>query len=368
MLWFNASHGYLDAILRGYKSSLITKTQYTNFTQCESVEDLRVQLSSATDYAEVLQDLTGGLMKPSLLSARLRQKFVQDFRYLRCNASGDLAVFLDFICLQYMIDNVVMIVMGVARGEEMDRDALMEQCHPLGLLDLMPALTVSRSLADLYNTVLIETPLGAYFQEMLQSSGASGELNELNVEIIRLSLGKSYLEDFSRWCKDEAGSGMAEGMSQILGFEADRRTLNIALNAIGTGLPKATRLTLFPRIGKLYECGLHDRLAYADDPSQIRTLIESSLPSLRPLIDAAISNDPSDNLAEPSALAPVSFESLAAEREIDMCRDAFLLQFSLTPFYAWVRLAEQEGRNVVWIAECIAQGQKEIIHQYIPIF
>ncbi len=38
MLFFNIDHGYLDGILRGYKSGLITKHQYSNFTQCETIE------------------------------------------------------------------------------------------------------------------------------------------------------------------------------------------------------------------------------------------------------------------------------------------------------------------------------------------
>jgi V-type H+-transporting ATPase subunit d len=51
MLWFNASHGYLDAILRGFKSGLITRNQYTNFTQCESIE--------GTTMADPCADVTG---------------------------------------------------------------------------------------------------------------------------------------------------------------------------------------------------------------------------------------------------------------------------------------------------------------------
>jgi V-type H+-transporting ATPase subunit d len=37
-------------------------------------------------------------------------------------------------------------------------------------------------------------------------------------------------------------------------------------------------------------------------------------------------------------------------------------------FYAYVKLKEQEIRNLVWIAECILQGQKEEINKFVPIF
>ena len=40
-------------------------------------------------------------------------------------------------------------------------------------------------------------------------------------------------------------------MSQILAFEADRRTINITVNSLGTGLTKDQRAKLFPTIGRL---------------------------------------------------------------------------------------------------------------------
>lgn len=374
MLWFNADHGYLDAILRGFKSGLITRSQYTNFTQCESIEDLRIQLTTSTDYGEVLADLNGVALKPSILSAKLREKYVQDFQYLRCNASGKLAEFLDFVAIEYMIGNVVMIVRGVMRGEEMDREELMAQCHPLGLVDLMPALTVSKNLEELYNTVLIETPLGPYFRELIVSD-PDAELTELNVEIIRLSLWKSYLEDFAAWCRTNTDPVTAETMDELLGFEADRRTISILVNSVGRGMPRGLVGRVVPRMGKIWASGCLERLALAEDPGQIRTLIETFVPAYRSLISAALSSTTSPNLA-PASTTPLidtiipsaSFEFLASELEMSACKDTFQRQFSLAPFYAWTRLREQEGRNLVWIAECIAQHQKENVHHYIPLF
>lgn len=57
-----------------------------------------------------------------------------------------------------MIDNVVLLITGTLH--ERDTHELLERCHPLGVFDTMPALCVATNVDELYQGVLVETPLG----------------------------------------------------------------------------------------------------------------------------------------------------------------------------------------------------------------
>jgi V-type H+-transporting ATPase subunit d len=54
--------------------------------------------------------------------------------------------------------------------------------------------------------------------------------------------------------------------------------------------------------------------------------------------------------------------------QVHLNKLAFMQQFHHGVFYAYVKLKEQEIRNVVWISECIAQRHKTKIDNFIPIF
>jgi V-type H+-transporting ATPase subunit d len=54
--------------------------------------------------------------------------------------------------------------------------------------------------------------------------------------------------------------------------------------------------------------------------------------------------------------------------QVHLNKLSFEQQFHYGIFYSYLKLKEQEIRNIVWIAECISQDQKARVSQYIPIF
>lgn len=94
-LFFNSHSGYLEGVLRGFKAGLLTQAQYSNLTQCESLDDFKMQLT-ATDYGNFLANETPPI-STSTIAERATQRMVDEFNYIRSNATGNLKRFLDYM-------------------------------------------------------------------------------------------------------------------------------------------------------------------------------------------------------------------------------------------------------------------------------
>ncbi|CAG8581376.1 26131_t:CDS:10 [Gigaspora rosea] len=335
-LYFNVNDGYLEGIVRGYKSAILNTTHYLNLTQCETLDDLKLQLS-ATDYGNFLANEPSPIAA-STIHEKATQKLVDEFKYVRNNAMAPLSQFLDYLTYAYMIDNVILLITGTLH--ERDTNELLERCHPLGVFDTMPALCVATNVTELYETVMVETPLAPYFQKI-----SVNDIDELNIEIIRNTLYKAYLEDFYDYCK-RIGGVTGELMSEILEFEADRRTINITINSFDTELSRDDRAKLFPNLGKLYPEG-HMKLARADCLDHVKAVVEVWV-EYRPFFDTTLNSFGGAATSEAKTLDDRFFEY-----EVHLNKLTFQQQFHYAIFYAFLKLKEQEIRNILWIAEYI---------------
>ncbi|KAI8029418.1 V-type proton ATPase subunit d2 [Camellia lanceoleosa] len=297
---FNIHGGYLEAIVRGYRSGLLTAADYNNLCQCETLDDIKMHLS-ATEYGPYLQNEPSPLHTTTIVEK----------------------------CTLKLVVNT-------------------STCYAKPQSHCQPFLSISlaQNMRELYRLVLVDTPLAPYFSECITSE----DLDDMNIEIMRNTLYKAYLEDFYRFCQ-KLGGATAEIMSDLLAFEADRRAVNITINSIGTELTRDDRKKLYSSFGLLYPYG-HEELAVCEDIDQVRAVMEKYPPYQS--IFAKLSYGESQML-----------DKAFYEEEVKRLCLAFEQQFHYAVFLAYMRLKEQEIRNLMWISECVAQNQKSRVHDSV---
>lgn len=248
---------------------------------------------------------------------------------------------MEYLTYGYMIDNVALLITGTLH--ERDTRELLDRCHPLGWFETMPVLCVATNIEELYNSVLIETPLAPYFKGSLTHQ----DLDELNIEIIRNTLYKNYLEDFYKFVTehpDLRNTPTAEVMSEVLEFEADRRAINITINSFGTELSKQDRKKMYPEFGALYPEGTL-MLSRADDVEGV-TLAVSGVGDYKSYFDqlgmgGGISASGPGNMSGGGGSDGKSLEDMFYQKEMEISKMAFTRQFSHAIIYSWVKLREQ---------------------------
>ncbi|CEM14541.1 unnamed protein product [Vitrella brassicaformis CCMP3155] len=377
--FFNVKDGYLEALVRGLRSGFLSADEYRRLAQCESIDDMKLALEE-TDYGMFLQDEPSPIPS-TVIGQKCREKLANEFRHLRSQANYPLSKFLDFLTVEKMIDNVVGLIQGTV-NKKSPQD-LLGRVDPLGWFPEMKAIAsmdITSGYEEIYKTLLIDTPVGPYFESFLkQVTPADSEsrsmqevasiFNETDLELMKNMLKKAWLEDFNAFCETLGGS-TAEVMGHILKTNSDFRVMSVTLNSLNTMLGSSQQLgdrnLLYPSLGYLYPEGT-DRIRKAWNETTVRAALEPYKPYAA-LFDLCAPYYSKERSGVTDIKQLKSLEDLIYEKEVELCEFAFEQQFHYGVFYSWVKLREQEIRNIVWIADMISMGRKEHTEEIVPIF
>jgi V-type H+-transporting ATPase subunit d len=244
-----------------------------------------------------------------------------------------------------IIENVMLLLKGALSGR--DINGLIKQCHHLGMFNESNMRSIptfentTKGYADLYQTVLVDTgPL--FLEESAEHRGDSRNvLEDVEIEIIRSSLIKYWLEEFSHFV-EKPGGETSTIMGELLKVRAYTNAISITLNSFGTLLNKpamrmSDRKRLYPSVGHLYPAGT-SMLVDVSDKEELGCVLELFSKY------ATIWN------IHASGSGDKSIDDCFYKRDVQMLELAFESQMHYAVFYAYVKLKEQEIRNLVWIS------------------
>merc|ERR1712194_266165 len=381
----NVNHGYCEAGVRGLRSGFLTPEDYRRLSTSDNLDDMRSSLEE-TDYGTFLQDEPSPLLV-STVSKKCYDKLSDQFRYVKAQAVEPLSTILDFVAREKMIDNVCMIIQGALNGKAPAE--MQEKIHPLGVFDGMRVIMsesfdVQGGFDDLYRIFLVDTPIGKYFEEYLkecdrdkdemaragvETNQVGGILGKQDLEIMKAMLKKAWLEDLYEYVMSLGGT-TAEVMGHMLKMEADFRVLLVTLNALNTNLSTEAKLqdrnALYPSFGYLSPEGTKE-LRKVWNETTVRAALEPYTKYLQ-LFDQVKQFYDADGDGT-GTKGFQSIEDLVYAENVQMYEMAFEQQYRFGVFYAWVKLREQEIRNVRWIANMVILNTKDHIDDTIvPIF
>ena len=355
LVFFNVDDGYSEALLRGFRKSILGEQQYTALRNTTNLKDFKSVLID-TDYSDYVKDYNE--TDTSALKMLLKKKLADEIDQVQSVAGPDLDKFIEMIRHKYMIDNVINIIEGIKN--KTDKNVIESRNEPLGYLKEISGLLKLdyKKIEDLYEDVLIDTEVGVYFSKFLEEVLASSDsknvatinnfLQGLKPEEIKNYLKKIWLEYFYHFCKT-LNPTTSEIMEDLLKYEADCQTIQIVYNSLAYNnqFQEEERKKVIPYFGFLYP-ETTTQLVKCNSLEQLRQILQP-FPDYYELVKEIPDPKKLDEFGLQSGLK--TLDDLMFKESMKRYSIAFEQQFHFACFYAYIKIKEQEIKNIMLLAD-----------------
>ena len=357
LVFFNVDDGYSEALLRGFRKSILGEQQYTALRNSGSLKDFKSVLID-TDYSDYVKEYTE--TDTSALKMLLKKKLADEIDQVQSVAGPELDKFIEMIRHKYMIDNVINIIEGIKN--KTDKNVIESRNEPLGYLKEISGLLKLdyKKIEDLYEDVLIDTEVGVYFSKFLEEVLAMSDsknvatinnyLQSLKPEEIKNYLKKIWLEYFYHFCKT-LNPTTSEIMEDLLKYDADCQTIQIVYNSLAYNnqFQEEERKKVIPYFGFLYP-ETTTQLIKCNSLENLRQILQP-FPDYYELVREIPDPKKLDEFGLQSGLK--TLDDLMFKESMKRYSIAFEQQFHFACFYAYIKIKEQEIKNIMLLADMI---------------